>query len=436
MPKGRASAGFEWTRGAKTSAKIKGAPKLEEVPETEEGPDAPPARKKPRKSDDEEEEEEEQGPLQRGRSRRVVKEVEEEESTPPASKTRRSAAKPPSSKTTKTAGSSRRVPRLESDIEEEPKHEDEEAVITIEDDEDTLPVQTGRSRKAAAGKPASKQSQSKPSSNSPKKLFYSEDEEEDNVSTARPRKSVLATPQKDPTPEQQVAAAEEEDGFDGFDQQYKATPRRTERQDPNKIFSPAQSSGTPKLAPPMEDEEEQSLLEPRVRSQPQPQPSPVEEGPKCRLVIHKMVLVNFKSYAGGQEIGPFHKSFSSIVGPNGSGKSNTTDALLFVFGYRASGLRQGKLSELIHNSARYSHLDECRVEVHFREIIDLPGPDAYKVVPKSQLMVGRIAYKNNASKHTINGCASNFTEVQTLLKGRGIDLDHKRFLILQAIHGQ
>lgn len=44
------------------------------------------------------------------------------------------------------------------------------------------------------------------------------------------------------------------------------------------------------------------------------------------------------------------QSFSSIVGPNGSGKSNTIDALLFVFGYRATKMRQGKLSELIHNS--------------------------------------------------------------------------------------
>ena len=59
------------------------------------------------------------------------------------------------------------------------------------------------------------------------------------------------------------------------------------------------------------------------------------------------------------------------MGPNGSGKSNTIDALLFVFGYRASKMRQGKLSELIHNSARYPDLDECSVEVHFREIIDL-----------------------------------------------------------------
>ena len=65
------------------------------------------------------------------------------------------------------------------------------------------------------------------------------------------------------------------------------------------------------------------------------------------------------------------QSFPAIVGPNGSGKLNTMDALLFVFGYRASKMRQGKLSELIHNSARYTDLDFCSVEVHFREILDL-----------------------------------------------------------------
>ena len=44
-----------------------------------------------------------------------------------------------------------------------------------------------------------------------------------------------------------------------------------------------------------------------------------------------------------QEIGPFHKNFTSIVGPNGSGKSNVIDALLFVFGKRASKLRLKKV---------------------------------------------------------------------------------------------
>ncbi len=34
---------------------------------------------------------------------------------------------------------------------------------------------------------------------------------------------------------------------------------------------------------------------------------PKPTGPTKRLIIHKMVLINFKSYAGRQEIGPFHK---------------------------------------------------------------------------------------------------------------------------------
>jgi structural maintenance of chromosome 4 len=102
-----------------------------------------------------------------------------------------------------------------------------------------------------------------------------------------------------------------------------------------------------------------------------PAAAPVSNRSKPRLTIHKLVLVNFKSYAGRQEIGPFHKSFSAIVGPNGSGKSNTIDALLFVFGYRASKMRQGKLSELIHNSAGMEGLESCSVEVWFREIVDL-----------------------------------------------------------------
>ena len=100
---------------------------------------------------------------------------------------------------------------------------------------------------------------------------------------------------------------------------------------------------------------------------------PVQEstGPKPRTVIKYLVLTNFKSYAGRQEVGPFHASFSSVVGPNGSGKSNVIDSLLFVFGFRASKMRQGKISALIHNSAAFPNLDFCEVEVHFEEVFDI-----------------------------------------------------------------
>ncbi|KAG2208081.1 hypothetical protein INT47_010443 [Mucor saturninus] len=168
-------------------------------------------------------------------------------------------------------------------------------------------------------------------------------------------------------------------------------------------------------------------------------PEPMEESNEDnnkkhepRLVMKKMVLNDFKSYAGRQVIGPFHKSFSAIVGPNGSGKSNVIDALLFVFGYRANKMRQGKLSELIHNSAKYPNLPSCSVEIHFQEIIDGEKPNECTVVPGTQLVVSRQASRNNASKYFINDRTSSYAEVTTLLKARGIDLDHKRFLILQG----
>lgn len=161
-------------------------------------------------------------------------------------------------------------------------------------------------------------------------------------------------------------------------------------------------------------------------------PQPAEDAPaKPRICITYLILTNFKSYAGRQEVGPFHASFSSVVGPNGSGKSNVIDSLLFVFGFRASKMRQGKISALIHNSAQYPDLDHCEVAVHFNDVIDLPG-GGHEVVPGSELVISRKAFKNNSSDYYINGKRSNFTEVTTLLRERGIDLDHKRFLILQG----
>jgi len=186
------------------------------------------------------------------------------------------------------------------------------------------------------------------------------------------------------------------------------------------------------------------------------------------------------------------QSFTSIVGPNGSGKSNVIDSMLFVFGFRASKMRQGKVSELIHNSAKFPDCQMCSVAVHFVDIIDLvrrargfpsfsrhdlayplqcvragretrsrattmrsfrapryeeealdkrtarPPHVAHKPVALlhgtacRQLVVTRTATKSNKSQYYVNDKASNFTEVTDLLKARGIDLDHKRFLILQG----
>ncbi|KAK9271730.1 hypothetical protein L1049_002093 [Liquidambar formosana] len=150
-----------------------------------------------------------------------------------------------------------------------------------------------------------------------------------------------------------------------------------------------------------------------------------------RLFIKEMVMRNFKSYAGEQRVGPFHKSFSAVVGPNGSGKSNVIDAMLFVFGKRAKQMRLNKVSELIHNSTNHQNLDSAGVSVHFQEIIDLDD-GTYEAVPGSDFVITRVAFRDNSSKYYINDRASNFTEVTKKLKGKGVDLDNNRFLILQG----
>ncbi|XP_040571134.1 structural maintenance of chromosomes protein 4 [Lepeophtheirus salmonis] len=139
------------------------------------------------------------------------------------------------------------------------------------------------------------------------------------------------------------------------------------------------------------------------------------------LIITEMICENFKSYAGIQSLGPFHPRFNAVIGPNGSGKSNVIDAMLFVFGYRASKIRSKKISVLIHNSSEHPGMDFCSVTVVF-----LNPKDGEK------LRVKRTAFKDNSSFYEVEGKKKPFKEVAILLRTKGIDLDHNRFLILQG----
>ncbi|KAB0799073.1 hypothetical protein PPYR_06953 [Photinus pyralis] len=153
------------------------------------------------------------------------------------------------------------------------------------------------------------------------------------------------------------------------------------------------------------------------------------DGP--RLIITAISNYFFKSYAETQVLGPFHKCFNAIVGPNGSGKSNVIDAMLFVFGYRATKIRCKKISVLLHNSEHYSNIQTCTVAVRFAEIVDKPG-DEYEIVQGSEFEIARTANKDNSSYYTVNGSRVQFKEVAKKLRSYGIDLDHNRFLILQG----
>ncbi|KAG2382096.1 hypothetical protein C9374_005888 [Naegleria lovaniensis] len=159
---------------------------------------------------------------------------------------------------------------------------------------------------------------------------------------------------------------------------------------------------------------------------------PTDHSSGKRLIIQKMVLKNFKSYAGKREIGPFDKSFTCVVGPNGSGKSNVIDAIQFVFGKKGKKLRLKKLSELIHSSKNYPNLEEASVSVHFAEIFVRNDNSNHEIVPDSEFIVKRTVNRNSVSTYYIDSGKSSYTEVTNLLKSKGIDLENNRFLILQG----
>ncbi|VDM34998.1 unnamed protein product, partial [Hydatigera taeniaeformis] len=106
---------------------------------------------------------------------------------------------------------------------------------------------------------------------------------------------------------------------------------------------------------------------------------------------------------------------------------------LFVFGFRASKVRSKKLSSLIHNSDELPRVNSCQVSVYFQRIIDTGSRACdFEVVPGSEFVVSRKAFKDNSNYYYVNDCKASFKEVTGLLRQHGIDLDHNRFLILQG----
>lgn len=142
----------------------------------------------------------------------------------------------------------------------------------------------------------------------------------------------------------------------------------------------------------MDDVEEGGIRIGDIYVPPPPAPACTNDFQGPRLIISHIDNINFKSYAGKQVLGPFHKSFTSIIGPNGSGKSNVIDSMLFVFGYRAQKIRSKSVAVLIHNSENYPNVQSCSVAVHFQLIEDV-NDDEFNVVPNSQFTVSRTAFK-------------------------------------------
>ncbi|OTF74898.1 structural maintenance of chromosomes protein 4-like protein, partial [Euroglyphus maynei] len=161
------------------------------------------------------------------------------------------------------------------------------------------------------------------------------------------------------------------------------------------------------------------------------QPQNLDDQTGERLIIETIGITNFKSFGGYSLLGPFYKSFNSIVGPNGSGKSNVIDSMLFVFGYRSQKLRCTKMSSIIHNSESMPNCEFAQVDVNFARIDD-KGDENVEIIDGSRFTVSRVVNKDNSSYYMIDKRRVQFRDVSKKLQDVGIDLRYNRFLILQG----
>ncbi|PVU96459.1 hypothetical protein BB559_002387 [Furculomyces boomerangus] len=88
-------------------------------------------------------------------------------------------------------------------------------------------------------------------------------------------------------------------------------------------------------------------------------------------------------------------------------------------------------TDLIHSSKNSGKINQCSVEVHFKEIYVKKNQNEDNSVPGGEIIITRTAYANSTSKYFINGTTATLSDVTSVLRQKGVDLDHKRFLILQ-----
>lgn len=303
------------SRKSATPAPPKAAPasrrksSLREIQESDEEEEAPPVKRTKSSPDDEDVEE--------------ASEEEEEDEAP------RKGRRAPAKKTAAPAAKSRRRPTVED--------------VTDEDAPARPPAKTGR--RVPGSKPPSAARTTKPTAQS-KSVKAELDGDGEPVPAALPskarrapakppskrstgRRSAIAEPAEEtveeveeeeevPPPAAQPLANASDDSEDDEADEVAANLTREMDAASDDEKPAAKPSPSKQRAPAVEEEEEEehSLLDPPnvPLSQARTQPPPLEEptGPRSRLVIHKMALINFKSYAGRQEIGPFHKACAEL----------------------------------------------------------------------------------------------------------------------------
>ena len=149
-----------------------------------------------------------------------------------------------------------------------------------------------------------------------------------------------------------------------------------------------------------------------------------------KLIIHKIILENFKSFKGRHEIG-FFKNFTVVMGPNGSGKSNILDALCFTLCIGSSYLRSKNAKDIIYkpisqtnnnnSSEKKNNNNNCSVE------IILIDNDTHEISFKKQ-----ISSSTGVAQYFYNESKTSYEDYIKKLEHLNIPVHAKSFILAQG----
>ena len=144
--------------------------------------------------------------------------------------------------------------------------------------------------------------------------------------------------------------------------------------------------------------------------------------------LEKLILENFKSYAGKQVIGPFD-NFSCVIGPNGAGKSNLMDAISFVLGIQSRFLRSTSLKDLIFRSVDDpQQARTASVKLFYRvSVNEISG-----IREGETVVFGRNIGVTGSSTYEFQGKSISFEEYETILRSIGVLIKIRNFLVFQG----
>jgi len=144
--------------------------------------------------------------------------------------------------------------------------------------------------------------------------------------------------------------------------------------------------------------------------------------------VHEIVVENFKSYQGRQQIGPF-RHFTCIVGPNGSGKSNLMDAISFVLGVQAKVLRSEKLRDLVYRKEGENPKENERtgsVELTY------VGDDSEAGAEGATLVFRRLILRSGEARFQVNDQTMSQADYNKTLESINILSKVRNFLVFQG----